>query len=275
MTKISTPFTPISDSTRRAIAHVLNDFKHTTQVNASQANQSIVEQWLTDMKHRKLSVSTIRQRISILHRINPSVEISLPKREIPEHVCIDADQLVALLSMIPTSFSGHHDFALIALCTAYGLRNSEIRTLRWNQIVKQTNGYYAIHLTNQTIFLPDSFQILIKAITKNIELLNQNDYIFKAISKRYQNLPCVNSFEYNKSISSSEFNRRVKKYARMAKLDEKKFTVRTFRYTLEFLGQEQVIKIIEKVLKKRFPQPVSWKSLSHDPRLHGLGRRSR
>jgi integrase len=275
MTKTSSPFTPISDSTRRAIAHVLNDFKHTTQVNASQADQNLVEQWLTDMNRRKLSVSTIRQRISIFHRINPSVEITLPRRETTERVCMDADQFGVLLSTIPTSLSGHFDFALIALCTTYGFRNSEIRTLRWNQIVKRPNGCYAIHLANQAIFLPDSFQVLIKALTQKTDRINESNYIFRAISKRYQNLPCVNSVENDKSISSSEFNRRVKKYARMAKLDEKNFTVRTFRYTLEFLGQEQVITIIEKVLKKRFPQPVSWNSLSRDPRLHGIGRRSR
>ena len=264
-----------SPHTRRAYQLAIADFERIVGLEAQDATQQHFDTWVVSMQRRKLSTATIRQRISAISHANPVLEVALPKREFIEHTCMNADQLAAFLSTISLSPTGHIDFALIALATTYGLKNSQIRTLRWNQIIKRSNGSYAIHLANETIFLPDSFQILMKVLTKKTDGINPNDYIFMAMSKRCQNLPCVNSFENDKSISSSEFNRRAKKYARMARLDEKNFTVRTFRYTLEFLGQEQVIKIIEKVLKKRFPQPVPWKSLSHDPRLHGLGRRSR
>ncbi len=274
MSITKTNFDGFASNTRRVYRQAIRDFETVTGIEIGKAKQSHYDLWVTNMKLRKLSVATIRQRISAVSRTNPGLVVTLPKREFTERTCMDANQLAIFLSMIPISLSGHFDFALISIFIAYGPRNFEILSLRRDQIIEKSNGTYLIRLSNKNISLPDSFQLLIKMLIKKQESANQDSYIFTATSNRWRNLPTTNSVKNNRPISSAEFNRRLKKYARLARLNEKIFSVRTLRYTLEFLGQERVIEIIESLLRKRFPQPVLWGSLSHDPRLHGIGRRS-
>ena len=139
-----------SPHTRRAYQLAIADFERTVGLEAQDATQQHFDTWIVSMQHRKLSTATIRQRISAISHANPVFEVTLPKREFVEHTCINADQLAAFLSTISLSPTGHIDFTLIALTTTYGLKNSQIRTLRWNQIVKRSNGCYAIHLAHQT-----------------------------------------------------------------------------------------------------------------------------
>lgn len=264
-----------ANNTKRVYRQAIRDFKSVTGIEVSEAKQSHYELWVTNMKFRKLSASTIRQRISAISQTNPTLMVTLPKRELIEHICFDDNQLTALLSSIPTSHTGNFDFALIALSTAYGLKSSQIRNLRWNHFEERNDGL-VFHLNKQRIVLHHSVKDLMKNLIKTEEkgLPNQDNYIFANKSERWRNLPNAPITKVG-LLSSTEINRRLKKYARYTKLEERKLSVRAFKYTLDFLGYEKIIEIIESALKKRSPQPVSWESLSCDPRLHGLGRRSR
>ena len=267
-------FDKVANNTKRVYRQAILDFERVTGVNVRDAQQSHYDFWIANMRHRKLSVSTMRQRISAISRVNPTFEIALPKRENHEYTYMNADQLTAFLSGIPISCTGHMDFAMVALSTVFGLKNSQVRTLQWQQVVEKGDRY-VIYLAKGSILLPRSFNMLIKTLEKNKSFSSTNEYLFIASSERCRNLPTVKSFQNDQPITSAEFNRRVKKYARLASLDEKKFSVRTLRYTFQYFGEERVLEIIESALKKRTPHPVSWVSLSRDPRLHGIGRRSR
>ena len=238
------------NNTRRAYDQAIRDFKNVTGTDASEANQSHFDLWLTNMKRRNLSTSTIRQRVSAISQANPTLLITLPKREFIEHVCLDANQFMALLSTIPASPSGNLDFALIALSTAYGLKNSQMRNLHWCQI-EERNDSYVIHLNDERLILPHCIKSLLQNLSKNgkKEQQNQDNYIFTRRSERWRNLP---NMPKNKCgpLSGAEINRRLKKYARNAKLEEKNFSIRALSYTSEILGREKVIEIIEFNVKR-------------------------
>ena len=114
-------------------------------------------------------------------------------------------------------------------------------------------------------FLRDIVEVLEREKT-------HKEFVFVAKSKRWENLPTTGKNKETSHLSSSEVNRRLKKYAKSAGLDERKINTRVLRNTQKVLSEKDILEIIEKAMRERLPKPILWK---RDPRLHGINRRLR
>ena len=114
-------------------------------------------------------------------------------------------------------------------------------------------------------FLRDIVEVLEREKT-------HGEFVFVAKSKRWENLPNTGKNKGTPHLSSSEINRRLKKYAKSAGLDEKEINTRVLRNTQKHLSKKDISEIIEKAMRERLPKSISWK---RDPRLHGIDRRLR
>ena len=125
----------LSQNSQRSLNIALRDFSATTGLDINNLTQHSVEEWDRSMMARDLSVSTRRQRLSLVSQKKPSVDFSLPEREHPLQHYLLKEQIAQLFSALPKNLTGHLDFLMLSLFLLTGRRNSQIRKLRWAQLI--------------------------------------------------------------------------------------------------------------------------------------------
>ena len=125
-----------SSHTQRAYKVALKDFQITTGGSLDNLKFDLLEKWDLSMRARGLSISTRRQRLSLISQKNPSIDFPLPEREQPTQHYLLKEQIAQLFSALPKNLTGHLDFLMLSLFLLTGRRNSQIRKLRWDQLIQ-------------------------------------------------------------------------------------------------------------------------------------------
>ena len=133
----------LSQNSQRSLNIALRDFSATTGLDINNLTQNSVEEWDRSMIARDLSVSTRRQRLSLISQKKPSIDFPLPEREQPTQHYLLKEQIAQLFSAFPKNLAGHLDFLLFSLFLLTGRRNSQIRNLHWDQLI-QNDGLFFI-----------------------------------------------------------------------------------------------------------------------------------
>ena len=98
--------------------------------------------WVEDMQHRGLAANTIRQRAYLVRkRLGVEEDVALPaRRTVRETKWLDAEQVRAILSVIPKDRNGRLDFALLTALLVTGLRVGQVRTWKVSEICCSSGG---------------------------------------------------------------------------------------------------------------------------------------
>lgn len=197
------------------------------------------------------------------------------RQTIREGTWLDVEQARALLSVVPKNAMGRHNFALLVALLVTGLRLSQVRKWRWDEN-RSLGGRLVIQ--NQT--LPGVVLEALQAAREDSHSGNMDPrvdipagpYIFTAMASRR----CVGQWgrpsqqSINAPLSPQEINRHIGRYARLAGLEPQGTQQNAFVARAESLANGWS----PPVLDARHARPVRWKQVKHDPRLHGIGRRS-
>ena len=254
-----------SENTRRAYRVALNDFFDTTSAAPWAVDADAVRDWLASMRAAGRSASTIGQRLAAcssfynfvctqylptnggnlfapLCQFNPFLAIERPKLlACRKASCLSAEQASALLSAIPSdTLQGQRDYAMFLTYLSTGRRNSEVRLLKWGDIVERHGRVHYRWTGNgedRSDELPRETWTAIKAYLQaagRLETMSEGEYIFTALTDRATRLKNVDAITWNPlahPLSAREVGRLLKRYARLAGLDSKQIRVSTLRYT--------------------------------------------
>jgi integrase len=242
--------------------------------------------WVWDMQQRGLSANTIRQRVYLVRVwLGVEMDVALPaRRTVRERKWLDIEQVQAVLSVIPKDDDGRRDFALIAALLVTGFRVGQVRTWKRSDILGSDRN---ILINNWAV--P---RVVFEALQAAFEPFGDTQFgnlpisftvsdapIFTA-SKRQRWMGKHGSVQSTRNsekqpLSLQEINRRIGRYASLAGLEPEGITAECLRRTYKMLGQHTVIALVQESLTNRNQRPVRWKRVEQDPRLHGVGRRSR
>ena len=238
--------------------------------------------WIEDMQKRGLAANTIRQRAYLMRKLlGVEEEVALPaRRTMRETKWLDAEQVRAILSVMPKNRDGQRDFALLSALLVTGLRIGQVRLWKVSEIrcsggsarIRNWTFPKVVHEALQAAFEPygDSH-------FNNMPLptILRDAYIFTASKKERWKKKDTQYFQTGgQPLSPQEINRRVGRYARLAGLEPQGVTAECLRRTCKELGQHTVIALVQDALANRKVRPVRWKRVDRDMRLHGIGRRS-
>jgi hypothetical protein len=92
----------LSPNTMRAYTRAAVDFEAVTGRPVDRADAGSIEAWRASMIGRRLSVSTIRQRLSAVAIIS-GVRVELPRRSKSQALLLDAGQVRAVMSVVSDS----------------------------------------------------------------------------------------------------------------------------------------------------------------------------
>ena len=135
MNMTDTPYTS-SFNTLRADNKACQDFEMVTGVSPENLDLRSLERWDLEMISRNYKPATRRQRLSLVMKRKPSVDFPLPEREQPTQHYLLKEQIAQLFSALPKNLTGHLDFLMLSLFLLTGRRNSQIRKLRWDQLIQ-------------------------------------------------------------------------------------------------------------------------------------------
>lgn len=270
-----------NDNTSRARAAAQRDYLQ--YVGDSTKND--LSGWISNMKCRGLAVNTIRQRVCLIRKwLGSPEDVLLPSRSnIRTDTWLTREQLQALLTAIPQSKGGWHDFALITVLLVTGLKVQQARTLRWKDFHQESAKIAVTADRIPQVVLTALEMIESPARDSHFPTVYMSDtkkgdeYIFTAFCPRS---PRTKSRQFSISgkkqpLSIQEINRRIKRYARLAGLEVEGISTETLRRTQKRLGGKTVANLVQETFANRNTGPVSWKRVERDKRLHGIGRRRR
>lgn len=164
---------------------------------------------------------------------------------------LSTEQLRRFLNAIPRdTVQGLRDRALFTFYVMTGARNSEVRTLQW-QDFRETGGRLFWHWRGKGRGRRDSkdvwkelppecweaLQLYLKAVGR-LEGMTAEAYVFTALTDRAGNLPSVSGLTwkpYAQPLSEREVNRLLKLYAHRAGLDSEDVHVHTLRHSAAML----------------------------------------
>jgi integrase/recombinase XerD len=226
------------------------------------------------MRSKGLSSSTINQRISALssfyryvcekytvrpkenlHDFNPALAVDRPTlKSYKEASYLTPDQVKAFIAAIEGN--DPHTLRNRAMFLMYlftGRRNTEVRKLTWGDFRKISKTLWQYRWegkgSERWDMVPPPAMQAIQEYLKAIERwdgLQDDDYLFTALTANASRLPNVEDFEpHAKPISSSEVRRLVRRYVREAGIEAKDITVHSLRHTFVMLLREAKIDITE------------------------------
>lgn len=260
------------ENTRRAYRVALNDFFHATDAAPWLVGENEVRDWIALLRAAGLSEVTINQKLAAcssfyhfvcaqyaptnggdhvvpLCQFNPFLAVERPK--LPAYSkasCLSANQASALLAAIPSdTLQGHRDYALFLTYLSTGRRNSEVRLLKWGDLVEQDGKIHCRWNGNgeeRSHELPletwTAIKVYIQAAGR-FAAMGEGEYIFTALTDRATRLKNVDAATWNPTaqpLSSREIGRLLKRYARRAELDSKSIRVSTLRHTAAYLRRD-------------------------------------
>jgi integrase len=233
------------------------------------------------MQRRGLAANTIRQRAYLVrNRLGVEEDVALPaRRTVRETKWLDAEQVRAILSVIPKDRDGRRDFALLAALLVTGLQIGQVRTWKRSEI-RCSSGSARVRNWNVPKVVCEALQAAFEPYgdsrLSNMPLpkILGDTYIFTASKKaRWKKVNGDNLETGNQPLSPQEINRRIGRYARLAGLEPQGVTAECLRRTCKELGQHTVIALVQDALTNRKVRSVRWKRVERDIRLHGIGRR--
>jgi len=265
--------------TARAYTAAQRDYK----AYIERSGQSDLPAWVEDMQKRGLAANTIRQRAYLVRKwLDVEEDMVLPtRRTVRETKWLDAEQVRAILSVIPKDRGGRRDFILLAALLVTGLRVGQVRTWKGGEI-HCSGGSARVRNWNIPKVVCEALQVAFEPYGdsrfSNMPLPNilGNAYVFTASKHRKRGNGDVDSRSFepdNKPLSPQEINRRIGRYARLAGLEPQGVTAECLRRTCKELGQQTVIALVQDVLANRKVRSVRWKKVDRDIRLYGIGRR--
>jgi integrase len=220
------------------------------------------------MQRRGLAANTIRQRAYLVRKwLGVEEDVALPaRRTVRETKWLDAEQVRAILSVIPKDRNGWRDFALLAALLVTGLRMGQVRNWKRSEIRCSGEGTRVRRWNIPKVVceaLQAAFERYWDSHFNNMSLpsILGDAYVFTASKHRHP-------------LSPQEINRRIGRYARLAGLEPQGVTAECLRRTYKELGQHTVIALVQDALTSRKVRSVRWKRVERDVRLHGIGRRS-
>ena len=236
------------------------------------------------MQKRGLAANTIRQRAYLVRKwLEVEEEVALPaRRTVRETKWLDAEQVRAMLSLVPKDRNGRRDFALLSALLVTGLRMGQVRTWKVSEI-RCAGGNARIRSWNVPKVVCEALQVSFEPYGdsrfSNMSLPNilGDEYVFTASKHRQRGNRNVNSRSFepdDNPLSPQEINRRIGRYARLAGLEPEGVTSECLRRTCKELGQHNVVALVKDALANRKARSVRWKRVDRDVRLHGIGRRS-
>jgi integrase len=235
------------------------------------------------MQQRGLAANTIRQRAYLVRKwLDVEEDMALPARHtVRETKWLDAEQIRAVLSVIPKDRNGRRDFALLSALLVTGLRVGQVRTWKVSEI-RCAGGSARIISWNVPKVVCKALQAALEPYgdsrLSNMPLPNilEDMYIFTASKEVRWNMGNVHNREIgHQPLSPQEINRRIGRYTCLAGLEPQGVTAECLRRTCKELGQHTVITLVQDALANRNVRPVRWKRVERDIRLHGIGRRNR
>lgn len=250
-----------SDNTRRAYGQAMQDsmtclgYETITQVSREE-----VDRWMSAMRDRGLSDSTIGQRISAVcafyqyaeqnysHLItgNPTTAVRRPKiNPYGKANYLSVEEVKALLGAIDKrSMQGRRDYALYLGYLFTGKRNSEWRSVRWGDIqVKGISIFFrwsgkGKHDVLQELPRPvwDAILMLLHSDGRE-KTIKRDEYLFAPYAEgpRRGSQAHWNSTE---PLSSKAVLNLLKCYCRKAGLNPEVVKVHTLRHTASMLREE-------------------------------------
>jgi len=264
--------------TARAYATAQRDY----QTFVKRSGKSDLSAWVEDMQKRGLAANTIRQRAYLVRKwLGVEEEVALPaRRTVLETKWLDAEQVRAILSVIPKNRDGQRDFALLSALLVTGLRMGQVRSWRVSEIhcsggsarIRNWTFPKVVYEALQAAFEPygDS-----RISNMPLPTILGDAYIFTASKKVGSKMEKTHNCETGaRPLSPQEINRRIGRYAHLAGLESEGVTSECLRRTCKELGQHTVIALVQDALANRTIRSVRWKRIERDIRLHGIGRRS-
>ena len=220
------------------------------------------------MQRRNLAANTIRQRAYLVRAwLGVEEDVALPaRRTVRETKWLDAEQVRAVLSIIPKDRDGRRDFALLTALLVTGLRVGQVRTWRQSEI-RCSGGSARIRNWN----LP---KVICEALQAAFEPYGDSHFNNMPLSYVVEDAHVFTASNLRHPLSPQEINRRIRRYARLAGLEPQGVTAECLRRTHKELGQHTVITLVQDAFANRNVKPVRWKRVERDIRLHGIGRRS-
>lgn len=265
--------------TARAYAAAQRDYK--AYVKHSGVND--LSAWVEDMQKRGLAANTIRQRAYLMRKwLGVDEDMALPaRRTVHETKWLDAEQVRAMLSIIPKDRDGRRDFTLLSALLVTGLRVGQVRIWKRSEIRCSDGGTRVRNWNIPKVVceaLRAAFEPYGDSRFSNMPLSYTlgDGYVFTASKKvRRKKGNARNHQLCDQPLSPQEINRRIGRYARLAGLESQGVTAECLRRTCKELGQHTVVSLVQDALANRTVRSVRWKRVDHDVRLHGIGRRSR
>src|SRR3990172_44780 len=261
-----------SANTQKAYRKAWGLFTQFVAKPAWEVSRTDMAHWVIQMQAQGLAAKTINCRVNAvkaffyyameeyeivapdgerktLHDSNPAVGRGLRLRSaVYENAYyLNAEEARALLEAIPQdSVRGKRDYALILFYLATGRRNSEVRNLRWGDFEERDGGIWyrwsGKGKRNKLYECPRTAWEAIKAYLAaagRLESIQDQDYIFTALSERARRLPNVKDWKFGIApISSGEVGRILKRRARQAGLDPTRIHVQSLRHTAAMVRKE-------------------------------------
>jgi len=236
------------------------------------------------MQRRGLAANTIRQRAYLVRKLlGVEEDVALPaRRTVRETKWLEAEQVRAVLSVIPKGRNGQRDFTLVAALLVTSLRVGQVRTWKVSEI-RCSGGSARVRNWNIPKVVCEALQAAFEPYGDShvnnmpLPIILGNAYVFSASKHRQRGNGNLNSRSIkldDKPLSLQEINRRIGRYARLAGLEPQGVTAECLRRTCKELGQHTVVSLVQDALANRNRRPVRWKKVDRDVRLHGIGRRS-
>lgn len=234
------------------------------------------------MQHRGLAANTIRQRAYLVRAwLGVEGDVALPaRRTVRKTKWLEAEQVQAVLSVIPKDRDGQCDFALLSALLVTGLRVGNVRTWKRSEI-RCSGGSVRVKNWNIPKVVCEALQAAFEPYgdshfnNMNLSYTIGDTYIFTASkNKRWAKGNANNRKISDQPLSPQEINRRIGRYARLAGLEPQGVTAECLRRTCKELGQHTVTTLVQDALANRKVRSVRWKRVDRDIRLHGIGRRS-
>ncbi len=261
-----------SENTRRAYAVSWESLLSASGKYPWEINATDIYRWVNGMRELGLSQATVNQRVAGIssfyrfvvrnYRItlpdgheatlrvdNPaeSSELRVPVNPYGKTTYLGVLECRALLAAIPRStVQGLRDYALLLGYLYTGRRNSEWRTIRWEQFERKGHKVYYVWSgkgkKEQRFELPITVWEAVLAYLRasGRETLVEGEYIFLAVTDRAKRLPNVGRgyCREMQPLSARQVGALLKHYARRAGLDEKKVHVHTLRHSAAMLRVE-------------------------------------
>lgn len=192
-----------SPNTLRSYQSAAKDFETVTGVRVDRADAVSIASWQASMEARRLSMNTIRSRLSAVSIVS-GVKVQLPKKHKQADIPILSDDQIKVF---------------------------------FRQIQKDSDR-----------------ELMVKIILTGKRPKAQYHWL---------SLP-------NNNLTTQEITRKIKRYARLAGLNEEQVNMRTLIRTGRELSKKYDAQyLVENILPKSAKPTVAWKP------LHGIGRRSR